>query len=526
MGKRVFIISGVLLFTLGFNNHIFSSDMAWQDIGAGNLDIRTACLVTDNPGVIYIGSKNRVLKTEDAGKRWRALLSVSGRNSNINFLYFNPQDKNLIYAASGNGLFYSFDRGKSWQRIFKGKNYTENECRGLAISKNNIYLITAGGLFFSQDNGRNWHKTTGLGSQEMFSIACDRREPDCIYLSSAAGVFKSRDGGCSWKKAFFISAAEEQFEEGGEGEEERRTTENVIIIRIDPNNPGHIYLSTPKGIYASSDRGDSWEALSSSGFIESKIRFLLVSDEGGIYALGSKRVFKYSQGYWQSISYGLEAGELYSLNSGRGGDLYVCAARGLFKTNALYFKGQQAQRVISVYFKDEPEISEVQRAAIKYAEVSPEKIERWRKQATKKAWLPQVSVGLDREASDLWHWETGSTTKSIDDSLRKGREYVGWDVSISWDLGELIWNEDQTSIDVRSRLMVELRDDILDNVTKLYFERIRLKMEIDSIPIEDYRKRMDKELRLKELTASLDALTGGYFSGSANLRMGDSKILN
>jgi len=214
------------------------------------------------------------------------------------------------------------------------------------------------------------------------------------------------------------------------------------------------------------------------------------------------------------------------LNSGRGGDLYVCAARGLFKTNALYFKGQQAQRVISVYFKDEPEISEVQRAAIKYAEVSPEKIERWRKQATKKAWLPQVSVGLDREASDLWHWETGSTTKSIDDSLRKGREYVGWDVSISWDLGELIWNEDQTSIDVRSRLMVELRDDILDNVTKLYFERIRLKMEIDSIPIEDYRKRMDKELRLKELTASLDALTGGYFSGSANLRMGDSKILN
>ena len=60
--------------------------------------------------------------------------------------------------------------------------------------------------------------------------------------------------------------------------------------------------------------------------------------------------------------------------------------------------------------------------------------------------------------------------------------------------------------------MVELRDDILDEVTKLYFERIRVKMEINNLTIEDNRKRSEKELKLQELTASLDALTGGYFS--------------
>jgi len=76
----------------------------------------------------------------------------------------------------------------------------------------------------------------------------------------------------------------------------------------------------------------------------------------------------------------------------------------------------------------------------------------------------------------------------------------------------LIWNDDQTNIDVRSKLMVQLRDDILDEVTKLYFERIRLKMEINNLPIEDNKKRCEKELKLQELTASLDALTGGYFS--------------
>lgn len=60
--------------------------------------------------------------------------------------------------------------------------------------------------------------------------------------------------------------------------------------------------------------------------------------------------------------------------------------------------------------------------------------------------------------------------------------------------------------------MVQLRDDILDEVTKIYFERLRVKMELDNLSIEDRKKRFEKELKLQELTASLDAFTGGYFS--------------
>ncbi|TRZ93917.1 hypothetical protein D4R78_07285, partial [bacterium] len=104
------------------------------------------------------------------------------------------------------------------------------------------------------------------------------------------------------------------------------------------------------------------------------------------------------------------------------------------------------------------------------------------------------------------------TTKTDDDILRRGRDSINWDVSLKWDLSELIFNDAQTSIDVRSRLMVQLRDDILDEVTKLYFERLRVKMELDGLSIIERKKRSGKELRVQELTASLDALTGGYFS--------------
>jgi len=60
--------------------------------------------------------------------------------------------------------------------------------------------------------------------------------------------------------------------------------------------------------------------------------------------------------------------------------------------------------------------------------------------------------------------------------------------------------------------MVELRDDILDEVTKIYFERLRVKMELAYLSIEDRKRRFEKEIRIQELTASLDGLTGGYFS--------------
>ena len=64
--------------------------------------------------------------------------------------------------------------------------------------------------------------------------------------------------------------------------------------------------------------------------------------------------------------------------------------------------------------------------------------------------------------------------------------------------------------------MVQLRDDILDEVTKIYFQRLRVKMELQQSIPENGVKREEKELRLQELTALLDALTGGYFS--ANIR--------
>ena len=61
-------------------------------------------------------------------------------------------------------------------------------------------------------------------------------------------------------------------------------------------------------------------------------------------------------------------------------------------------------------------------------------------------------------------------------------------------------------------MMVELREDILDQVTRLYFERRRIQVELVTLASIDIQMKMDKEMRLAELTALIDAFTGGEFS--------------
>jgi hypothetical protein len=115
---------------------------------------------------------------------------------------------------------------------------------------------------------------------------------------------------------------------------------------------------------------------------------------------------------------------------------------------------------------------------------------------------------MSRYLTDYYHWDSGTNP----DTLQKGKTIMDWSVNVSWDLGDMIWSTDQTSIDARSRLMVQLRDDILNEVTQLYFERRRLQIELLTSPPKNIQHRLNKQLRLQELTAGIDALTGGWFS--------------
>ncbi|MBN2831131.1 MAG: hypothetical protein JXL82_02480 [Candidatus Omnitrophica bacterium] len=488
---------------------------SWENIGREMRNARTVVVDPDDVKNIYLGTDRGLFKSENSGESWRNLFLSKTKSIGINFLLFDPADKNIIYAATDSGLFCSSNKGLKWDRIFKGKNNFEVDCLAAAVLRGVIYLGTKQGLFVSRDKGRSWHKEQGkLEVAQIFHIVSFSEELKLLYLACSDGVFKSIDSGESWERVFVSTPKDNGGEEGNgeEDQDEETKYSDIRYMAVDPNNPKFLFLATSRGIYQSKDEGISWSAFSEYGLLNRDISFLLCSKEAQLYSVSKSGIFAYKAPAWEELSFGFSFKKVNFIALDKNNTFYACLDSGLFRlVSEVSFKGSE---ILTGYFNNEPTISEVQREAIKYAEVSPDKISRWRKQAAKRAWLPSLKLNFGRDTTDLWHWESGSSAigQSGDDLLRRGKDALDWDVSVSWDLSELIWSTDQTSIDVRSRLMVQLRDDILDEVNKLYFERIRVKMELDNLSIEDRKKRFEKELRLRELTASIDALTGGYFS--------------
>ena len=165
---------------------------------------------------------------------------------------------------------------------------------------------------------------------------------------------------------------------------------------------------------------------------------------------------------------------------------------------------------LPVHARHEPTIREVQMAAIRYAEVMPQKIRNWRVLSQLRNFIPRFTLGIDRDRNTT----IGSSSSGGKTNFTLGPEdhSTSVDFGFTWDLANLVWDSAQTSIDSRSRLMVQLRQDILEDTTKLYFERRRLMAEFSGNPTEDPMLQKERSLRLEELTAHLDALTGGLYS--------------
>ncbi len=491
-----------------------AQDLDWEDISRGNLNAQAILINQPDNKIIFVGIPGSVLKSEDAGKSWRRVLAIRSGMRNLNALSGDSINCNTVYAATDNGLYRTNNLGGRWERIFRGKNNLENQATAIIETSCGIFLGTKAGLFISRDNGRSWSKEKGqIDSNAILNLDFVSKKDTIIYLAAVNGIFKSLDGGKSWERIFVGYSRENVSEESvDENKDVSGEISDIRFVKVDNFNINLVYFSCSKGVYKSIDQGRSWEKLPEYGLLNRDILVLSLSGSSKIYALSQSGIFLYENERWREVSFGLAPGRLNYLLLDSEDNIYIAAGKGIYRASQKNPSNSSRQALLQEYLKYEPKIKDVQNAAIKYAEVSPEKISQWRKKAAKKALLPQVSVGLDRNSSDLWHWEGGSTTKADDDTLRRGRDNLDWDVSLSWDLSDIIWNDAQTSIDVRSKLMVELRDDILDQVNKLYFERLRVKSELDSLAIEDRNKRFDKQLKLEELTASLDSLTCGYYS--------------
>ncbi|MBN2053862.1 helix-hairpin-helix domain-containing protein [bacterium] len=191
-------------------------------------------------------------------------------------------------------------------------------------------------------------------------------------------------------------------------------------------------------------------------------------------------------------------------------------------TEPLQVEPQMTLEEIMAKFNGEPSIAEIQKAAVEYAMIYPDEVARWRSGARNQALMPQVKVSVDWDVKDNEGFGRSSNIEIDEGSVIVGPDDLDYDedkdndwgfgVDFTWKTSEYVFNSDMLRVRSESENLVELRQDIVDDVTKLYFDRRR--QQIDNLlhPPRSIEEQVRNDLRLQELTAAIDALTGGYLS--------------
>jgi hypothetical protein len=159
--------------------------------------------------------------------------------------------------------------------------------------------------------------------------------------------------------------------------------------------------------------------------------------------------------------------------------------------------------------KLEPSCPDVQSAALGYFSINKERVNSFRRGASLKALMPVVEVSGGYLDSTLDESTRDEVNYPGDDWLLKGAGGYGWEArgKLAWNLPQLVFNAEV--LDVAS--LAGLVQAILKEVTRLYYMRRRLQLDLILNPPADEATLLTKELRLEELTALLDAMTGGYY---------------
>ncbi|MGH9441010.1 MAG: WD40/YVTN/BNR-like repeat-containing protein [Thermoanaerobaculia bacterium] len=154
-------------------------------------------------GLLYAGTDDGLIQvTEDGGKNWRRLEKFPGvpDMTYVSRLTASSHDRGTVYAAFDNHkmgdfapyLLRSDDRGATWRSI-AGNLPARGTVYALAEDPVDRELLFAGtefGLFFTKDGGAHWVQLKGgLPTIQVRDLAIQKRENDMVLATFGRGFY-------------------------------------------------------------------------------------------------------------------------------------------------------------------------------------------------------------------------------------------------------------------------------------------------------------------------------------------------
>lgn len=176
------------------------------------------------------------------------------------------------FAAAKNSIWRSYDRGKSWQMVWRWQGVPELELLTIvAYNRSNIDMtqeeIWAGGylqdglnpqrpfILHSLDSGDSWEIfdlfPAYAEDEACYALAVGPANTEIVYAALTTAILKSIDQGKSWTAVFADAQA------------------RFTSIRVNPQQPNHVLAGGFTGdniylLYESFNDGETWKILYSA----------------------------------------------------------------------------------------------------------------------------------------------------------------------------------------------------------------------------------------------------------------------
>lgn len=203
-----------------------------------------------DPKAMYIASrKNGMFYSYDDGKSW----AQEEAPVSSGFIYsaaVHPADKCIVYATNGRQIFKTTDCSRSWTEIYRESRSNVN-INSLAFNQFPPYQIyvgeSNGDLLYSVDEGQSWSRLASVRFRIQHIITNPLIENQIFAISRESGLRRSNDAGKTWE------SLNDGFKTFSGSLEYRRHY-------LHPTKPGVLYWVSDYGILVSYNSGDSWEA--------------------------------------------------------------------------------------------------------------------------------------------------------------------------------------------------------------------------------------------------------------------------
>ena len=241
------------------------------------------CLSTNGP-LVYRGGTPPVrllvatldgiviVERSSLDQPWRITGSAL-EGKHVSSLMFEPQHRGLFAGIHDGGLYFSPDKGTTWEPRSNGLTIEHVFSLGYVTELESVALYAGTepvSLFSSNDYGKTWRELPALarvpGSDKWSfpgppqiphtkSFAFDPRDAKTFYACIEQGaLLKTVDAGVSWHEIDSYSRADDVW------------YRDVHRLTLRPSNADEFFLTTGVGLYHSTDAGTNWRHLTDRSF--------------------------------------------------------------------------------------------------------------------------------------------------------------------------------------------------------------------------------------------------------------------